>query len=61
MGFGKKISVFALKHQYSFVLIAYAIQSIHIPLKKVTELDLQSILLLVVNILIFHGYLDDGF
>ncbi len=29
------------------------------PLKKVTERDLQSFLILAVNILIFHGYLDD--
>ncbi|GEM_PF-1009483 len=29
------------------------------PLKKVTERDLQSFSILAVNILIFHGYLDD--
>ena len=61
MGFGKKTTVFALKHQYNFVLIAYAIQSIHLPLKNVTELDLQSFLILPANILIFHVYLDDEF
>ena len=49
-GLCKERTVLTLKHQYNFALIAYAIQSIPIPLKKVTEGDLQSFLILAVNI-----------